>query len=311
MKRLRFALRISAVGTLAAAAVLSHSAFAQEGGAAPVALTIYNQNFAVARTTVDLNLKAGANEVTTTNVTSQLEPDSVVLRDPAGKVVFKVTEQNYDAGVIDQNSLLEKFEGKTIQFSRGQTADGKPITVDGKIIRAGTPGTQPLVEADGADAVQSAGHSAVSGGNGRAAAEADAPLADRCAAGRASGRRAGVYHQRHELAGDVQRGRAGIEGRDWSGARGSVWLGDHAEQQRHGFSPGADQADGRGCGEDPEPARAHRNGADMRWPWTRSLPRCATPGDAAGVRRFSSVRLESHGFAQRGRDQAGGVSGSE
>lgn len=119
---------------------------AQQGGSVPVALTIYNQDFAVARTTVDLDLKAGKNEITTTNVTSQLEPDSVVLRDPAGKTAFKVSEQNYDAGVIDQNSLLQKFEGKTIQFSRGQTADGKPLTVEGRIIRAGD---QPLIETGG------------------------------------------------------------------------------------------------------------------------------------------------------------------
>ena len=52
---------------------------------APTQLTIYNQDFAVARTTVPLDLHAGANEVLTTNVTSQLEPDSVVLRDPAGR----------------------------------------------------------------------------------------------------------------------------------------------------------------------------------------------------------------------------------
>jgi hypothetical protein len=124
------------------------SAFAQQGGAGPVALTIYNQDFAVARTTVDLDLKAGPNEITTTNVTSQVEPDSVVLRDPTGKTPFKVAEQNYDAGVIDQNSLLQKFEGKTIQFSRGTDIQGKPITVEGKIIRAGV-NMQPMIEAEG------------------------------------------------------------------------------------------------------------------------------------------------------------------
>jgi hypothetical protein len=126
---------------------LATSATAQQGGTTPVALTIYNQDFAVARTTVDLNLKTGPNEITTTNVTSQLEPDSVVLRDPTGKSPFKVTEQNYDAGVIDQNSLLQKFEGKTIQFSQGNTPDGKPLTVNGKIIRA--TGNQPLIEING------------------------------------------------------------------------------------------------------------------------------------------------------------------
>lgn len=140
---------------LATLAITAATALAQQGGAAPVALTIYNQDFAVARTTVDLNLKAGMNEVTTTNVTSQLEPDSVVLRDPAGKIAFTVTEQNYDAGVIDQNSLLQKFEGKTIQFqtqsfsmSAGSVSNAASI-VDGKIIRANANGSQPLIEVDG------------------------------------------------------------------------------------------------------------------------------------------------------------------
>jgi hypothetical protein len=143
---------------LVAAALLAAvtiTASAQQGGSAPVALTIYNQNFAVARTTVDLDLKAGLNEITTTNVTSQLEPDSVVLRDPTNKTLFKVVEQNYDAGVIDQNSLLQKFEGKTIQFQTqffSMTSAGgtnTPTLVDGKIIRANANGMQPLVEVNG------------------------------------------------------------------------------------------------------------------------------------------------------------------
>ena len=132
----------SAILTLA----LVSTAAAQQGGVGATALTIYNQNFAVARTTVDMNLSAGTNQITTTNVTTQLEPDSVVLRDPAGKIAFKIDEQNYDGGVIDQNSLLQKYEGKTIQFSQGRTQDGKLITVDGKIIRATQP---PLIESNG------------------------------------------------------------------------------------------------------------------------------------------------------------------
>ena len=122
-------------------------ATAQSGGGGPVALTIYNQDFAVARASVDLDLKAGNNDVTTTEVTSQLEPDSVVLRDPAGKAAFQIGEQNYDAGVIDQGSMLQKFEGKTIQFSNGRDpATGKQYTIEGRIIRAGA---QPLIEVNG------------------------------------------------------------------------------------------------------------------------------------------------------------------
>jgi hypothetical protein len=148
MRKLHPALLFSALAIIAFAL----SAPAQQGGASPVALTIYNQDFAVARTSVDLNLKVGLNEVTTTNVTSQLEPDSVVLRDPAGKTVFKVVEQDYDAGVIDQASLLQKFEGKTIQFqtqSVSMASAGATVTattVEGKIIRADN---QPLIEVNG------------------------------------------------------------------------------------------------------------------------------------------------------------------
>jgi len=91
-------------------------ALAQQGPTRPVALTIYNQGFAVARTTIDLDLHAGINELTTTGVTSRLEPDSVVLRDPAGKRIVNIVEQNYDAGVVNQQWLLEKYEGKTIDF---------------------------------------------------------------------------------------------------------------------------------------------------------------------------------------------------
>ncbi len=48
-------------------------------------LTIYNQNFAVVRQELPLELKAGVNSVRVTDITMHLEPDSVILRDPAGK----------------------------------------------------------------------------------------------------------------------------------------------------------------------------------------------------------------------------------
>jgi len=57
---------------------------ALRGLAADPALTIYNQNFAVVRDTVPLDLKAGVNDVTFADTTAHLEPDSVILRDPSG-----------------------------------------------------------------------------------------------------------------------------------------------------------------------------------------------------------------------------------
>jgi hypothetical protein len=132
-------MKVFAVAVISA--ITTALATAQQANTRPTSLTIYNQDFAVARTAIDLDLKEGMNEVTTTKVTSQAEPDSVILRDPTGKIALKVAEQNYDAGVVTQEWMLEKYEGKTIQF---QWSPGQII--EGKIIRAGQ---QPLIEVKG------------------------------------------------------------------------------------------------------------------------------------------------------------------
>jgi hypothetical protein len=129
---------------------------AQEPAASATKLTIYNEDFAVARTTVPLNLKPGVNEVTTTSVTSQLEPDSVVLRDPESHNPIQVLEQNYDSAVVTQAWLLEKYEGQTIDFQTsgtqtftlptGEQKTVPPTIVQGKIVRAGN---NPLIEVNG------------------------------------------------------------------------------------------------------------------------------------------------------------------
>src|ERR1017187_10937840 len=77
--------RLAALCTFSTALVL---------GADP-ALTIYNQNFAVIREPLPLDLKAGNNTVRFSSATAHVEPDSVILRDPAGRRVVQVVEQNY------------------------------------------------------------------------------------------------------------------------------------------------------------------------------------------------------------------------
>jgi hypothetical protein len=117
---------------------------------------------------MDLDLHPGLNEVSTNQVTTQLEPDSVVLRDLAtgnasAKPAFRIVEQNYDAAVVTQDWLLRKFEGKTIQFGIVNLPPGEghtvvTSTVDGKIVRAPrgviqdgprTYPDQPLIEVNG------------------------------------------------------------------------------------------------------------------------------------------------------------------
>jgi hypothetical protein len=122
------------------------------------ALTIYNQNFAVVRDRVALDLRQGQNDVQFVGVTTQLEPDSVVLRDPSGKVALAVLEQNYRADTISQGLLLARYEGQAIDFLvTGR--DGIERTVRGKILRSGYvpvfaannrgSSETPIVEVDG------------------------------------------------------------------------------------------------------------------------------------------------------------------
>jgi hypothetical protein len=104
-------------------------------GADP-ALTIYNQNFAVIRETLPLDLKAGNNTVRFSGATAHVEPDSVILRDPAGRRVVQVVEQNYRNDAVSQERLLNLYEGKTIEFAiRNQ--DGSTSIVSGRIVRSG------------------------------------------------------------------------------------------------------------------------------------------------------------------------------
>lgn len=123
-------------------------------------LTIYNQNFFVARERFPLDLKVGINEINYAGVAAHLEPDSVILRDPNGRIL-QVLEQNYRNDPVSQELLLSFYEGKTIDFliGHGEHQD----VVKGKIIRSGYVPSgyyaqnysqpaygQPIIEIDGA-----------------------------------------------------------------------------------------------------------------------------------------------------------------
>ena len=120
MEHVRFSKIIAAVLFLMGSAALAEPS-----------LTIYNQNFAVVRGRLGLDLARGINEVRVTDITAHLEPDSVILRDPQGKHAIQILEQNYRADPISQGLLLSLYEGKEIDF----LSDDKIIR--GKIIRSG------------------------------------------------------------------------------------------------------------------------------------------------------------------------------
>jgi hypothetical protein len=100
------------------------------------ALTIYNANFAVVRETIPLNLEVGTGEVRFADATAHVEPESVILRDPAGKASFQILEQNYRNDPVTQQLLLSMFEGKTLDFLVREPQKPDRV-IQGKVIRSG------------------------------------------------------------------------------------------------------------------------------------------------------------------------------
>ena len=120
--------------------------------AADPALTIYNGGYAVVRETLPIDLKSGVNQVSFAGATAQVESDSVILRDVAGKAEFQILEQSYRNDPVSQSMLLSLFEGKTLEFNRRETNKPDRI-VTGKVVRSGyVPGgnfVEPIIEVDG------------------------------------------------------------------------------------------------------------------------------------------------------------------
>jgi hypothetical protein len=134
--------------------LIAGSLFAKIATAQP-ALTIYNQNFAVLRDTLPLDLQAGVNTVRYAGATAQVEPDSVILRDPTGKHSLQILEQNYRNDPVSQELLLSLCEGKTIGFEKIRMKDNTEVReiIPGKVVRSGyVPGgnaEQPIIEVNG------------------------------------------------------------------------------------------------------------------------------------------------------------------
>lgn len=102
------------------------------------AVTVYNQRFGVVREKVSLDLKPGVNPLKFSDITAHVEPDSVILRDPADKVHLQILEQNYRNDPASQELLLSVYEGQTIDFiGYDDKAPNHERLIRGKIVRSG------------------------------------------------------------------------------------------------------------------------------------------------------------------------------
>ena len=101
-------------------------------------LTIYGRGFAVVRDSLQLQLEEGVNEIRFDDITTQVEPRSVMLLPREESATWFVLEQNYASKATSLSSLLKQYEGETIKFQVAKPVGSAGIgLLEGRIIRAG------------------------------------------------------------------------------------------------------------------------------------------------------------------------------
>lgn len=87
-------------------------------------LTIYNDDLSLVRSTFDIDLQAGRQEYNFDQITSRIQPSSVIV---TSKIPgFKVAEQNYEYDLADRSAVLGKYLDKevTVYMEDGSRTTG-------------------------------------------------------------------------------------------------------------------------------------------------------------------------------------------
>lgn len=98
-----------------------------------IALTIYNQNFALVKDRRAIELVNGRNQIVIEDVAAQIDPTSVHFKSITAPNAVAVREQNYLYDLINPTTLLNKSVGKRVTI-RQPLADGKIREVSGTIL---------------------------------------------------------------------------------------------------------------------------------------------------------------------------------
>lgn len=119
-------------------------------------LSIYNQDITAVREQMELNLISNVCSIQCSEITANLDPKSVILRDITDKSNIQILEQTYLSDPVSEGLFLSLSEGKTLDFLAGTNI------VQGKVVRSGyttrslipsryTSGGvgQPIIEVDG------------------------------------------------------------------------------------------------------------------------------------------------------------------
>ena len=101
-----------------------------------IALTVYNQDFALVRDRREMDFTEGRNTVTVEDVAGQLDRTSVHFKSLTAPETIVVREQNYRYDLIEPNTLLAKSVGKQITV-RKHIGEGQIREVKGSLLASG------------------------------------------------------------------------------------------------------------------------------------------------------------------------------
>ncbi|MBS4027810.1 MAG: DUF4139 domain-containing protein [Ignavibacteriales bacterium] len=99
-----------------------------------VDLTIYNQNLSLIREERTLQLKEGISTVIIPDIPATIDGTSLHFVSLTAPTSVRVLEQNYQYDLVDQNKLLSKYLGKTVEFVRINEETKKEFTVSGTLL---------------------------------------------------------------------------------------------------------------------------------------------------------------------------------
>ncbi|HEY4106975.1 MAG TPA: hypothetical protein VGM44_23910 [Polyangiaceae bacterium] len=96
-------------------AIQAHS---DESASEKISLTVYNQNFGLVREVRQVALGKGKVELAYADVSGHIQPETVHIKSLSGENALEVLEQNYRYDLLNPETLLKKYVGKTVKVYR-------------------------------------------------------------------------------------------------------------------------------------------------------------------------------------------------
>lgn len=85
-------------------------------GPVSLAVTVYNDQFAIVKDVRSITFDQGRSDLYFTDVSSNIQTETVTFKALQNPENIKVFEQNYEANLINTNAILKKYIDKEIEI---------------------------------------------------------------------------------------------------------------------------------------------------------------------------------------------------